>query len=182
MPSTSGRAATYPKRSDKLKFFTELKDLRDRLRSEREEREKGELTKHTPVGSSDRQVQDEGKHENSVASGETVNMTDESVCSTGPAGGGSTSYCEDPSTTLSGGDQVLQRVPVIVNRGRNSIPASSCGWLQKAEDAHQVPTTSGASEGAQKLANVHQKGISTDRGTDEGANVVIGSPYFHQQN
>ena len=37
MPSTSGRAATYPKRSDKLKFFNELKDLRDRLRREREE-------------------------------------------------------------------------------------------------------------------------------------------------
>ena len=33
MPSTSGRAATYPKRSDKLKFFSELKDLRDRLQA-----------------------------------------------------------------------------------------------------------------------------------------------------
>ena len=32
MPSTSGRAATYPKRADKLKFFLELKQLRDRLR------------------------------------------------------------------------------------------------------------------------------------------------------
>lgn len=37
MPSTSGRAATYPKRSDKLKFFHELKDLRDRLRSEKQQ-------------------------------------------------------------------------------------------------------------------------------------------------
>lgn len=35
MPSTSGRAATYPKRSDKLKFFYELKDLRDKRRLER---------------------------------------------------------------------------------------------------------------------------------------------------
>ena len=32
MPSTSGRAATYPRRADKLKFFLELKQLRDRLR------------------------------------------------------------------------------------------------------------------------------------------------------
>ena len=32
MPSTSGRAATYPKRADKLKFFVELKQLRDNLR------------------------------------------------------------------------------------------------------------------------------------------------------
>lgn len=31
MPSTSGRAATYPSRQDKLKFFHELKTLRDRL-------------------------------------------------------------------------------------------------------------------------------------------------------
>lgn len=44
MPSTSGRAATYPKRSDKLKFFTELKDLRDRLRKERQVEE----THNTP--------------------------------------------------------------------------------------------------------------------------------------
>ena len=35
MPSTSGRAATYPKRVDKLKFFYELKELRDRLREQR---------------------------------------------------------------------------------------------------------------------------------------------------
>ena len=35
MPSTSGRAATYPKRSDKLKFFHELKDLRDKRRAEK---------------------------------------------------------------------------------------------------------------------------------------------------
>ena len=35
MPSTSGRAATYPKRSDKLKFFHELKELRERLRKEK---------------------------------------------------------------------------------------------------------------------------------------------------
>ncbi len=35
MPSTSGRAATYPRRVDKLKFFYELKDLRDRLHAER---------------------------------------------------------------------------------------------------------------------------------------------------
>ena len=31
MPSTSGRAASYPSRQDKLKFFYELKTLRDRL-------------------------------------------------------------------------------------------------------------------------------------------------------
>lgn len=31
MPSTSGRAASYPSRQDKLKFFHELKSLRDRL-------------------------------------------------------------------------------------------------------------------------------------------------------
>ncbi len=34
MPSTSGRAATYPRRVDKLKFFTELKELRDSLRTQ----------------------------------------------------------------------------------------------------------------------------------------------------
>ena len=33
MPSTSGRAATYPKRADKLRFFVELKQLRDTLRA-----------------------------------------------------------------------------------------------------------------------------------------------------
>ena len=37
MPSTSGRAATYPKRADKLKFFYELKDLRDQLKAKKEE-------------------------------------------------------------------------------------------------------------------------------------------------
>ncbi len=36
MPSTSGRAATYPKRSDKLKFFYELKALRDKLKAQGE--------------------------------------------------------------------------------------------------------------------------------------------------
>lgn len=35
MPSTSGRAATYPRRADKLKFFYELKEQRDKLRSEK---------------------------------------------------------------------------------------------------------------------------------------------------
>ena len=35
MPSTSGRAATYPKRADKLKFFYELKDLRDKLKAQK---------------------------------------------------------------------------------------------------------------------------------------------------
>ena len=34
MPSTSGRTATYPRKADKLKFFYELKDLRDKLRLE----------------------------------------------------------------------------------------------------------------------------------------------------
>ena len=36
MPSTSGRAATYPKRADKLRFFSELKELRDTLRAKRQ--------------------------------------------------------------------------------------------------------------------------------------------------
>ena len=36
MPSTSGRAATFPRRVDKLKFFIELKELRDKLKRERE--------------------------------------------------------------------------------------------------------------------------------------------------
>ena len=35
MPSTSGRAATYPKRADKVKFFDQLKALRDRIRAEK---------------------------------------------------------------------------------------------------------------------------------------------------
>ena len=35
MPSTSGRVATYPKRADKLKFFNELKELRDDLRKKK---------------------------------------------------------------------------------------------------------------------------------------------------
>ena len=35
MPSTSGRAASHPRREDKLKFFHELKALRDRLKVER---------------------------------------------------------------------------------------------------------------------------------------------------
>jgi len=34
MPSTSGRAATYPRRVDKLKFFDELKELTDKRRAE----------------------------------------------------------------------------------------------------------------------------------------------------
>ena len=34
MPSTSGRAATYPRRADKVKFFNELKDLTDKKRSQ----------------------------------------------------------------------------------------------------------------------------------------------------
>ena len=37
MPSTSGRAATFPSRADKLKFFHELRDLRDRLKQKRTE-------------------------------------------------------------------------------------------------------------------------------------------------
>lgn len=35
MPSTSGRAASHPRRVDKLKFFHELKQLRDRLKIEK---------------------------------------------------------------------------------------------------------------------------------------------------
>ena len=31
MPSTSGRAASHPRRVDKLKFFHELKQLRDKI-------------------------------------------------------------------------------------------------------------------------------------------------------
>jgi len=38
MPSTSGRAASYPSRQDKLKFFHELKILRDRLLLEKGKR------------------------------------------------------------------------------------------------------------------------------------------------
>ena len=34
MPSTSGRAATYPRRADKLKFFNELQGLTDKKRVE----------------------------------------------------------------------------------------------------------------------------------------------------
>ena len=33
MPSTSGRAASHPRRVDKLKFFHELKQLRDNVKS-----------------------------------------------------------------------------------------------------------------------------------------------------
>ena len=32
MPSTSGRAASHPRRVDKLKFFYELKEVRDRMK------------------------------------------------------------------------------------------------------------------------------------------------------
>ena len=35
MPSTSGRAASHPRRVDKLKFFHELKQLRDNLKAKR---------------------------------------------------------------------------------------------------------------------------------------------------
>ena len=34
MPSTSGRTMSYPRRADKLRFFLELKEIRDRLASE----------------------------------------------------------------------------------------------------------------------------------------------------
>ena len=37
MPSTSGRAATYPRRVDKLKFFNEVKQLRDSLQQRTQE-------------------------------------------------------------------------------------------------------------------------------------------------
>ena len=33
MPSTSGRTQTYPRASDKLPFFLELKSLRDELKA-----------------------------------------------------------------------------------------------------------------------------------------------------
>ena len=36
MPSTSGRAASHPRRVDKLKFFHELKQLRDNLKAKQE--------------------------------------------------------------------------------------------------------------------------------------------------
>ena len=35
MPSTSGRVAAYPKRADKLKFFNELKELRNDQRKKK---------------------------------------------------------------------------------------------------------------------------------------------------
>ncbi len=52
MPSTSGRAATYPSRADKLKFFLELKELRDKRRMEKglvpaEEECRGECSDHS---------------------------------------------------------------------------------------------------------------------------------------
>ena len=37
MPSTSGRAASHPRRADKLKFFIELKELIGRCKANQEQ-------------------------------------------------------------------------------------------------------------------------------------------------
>lgn len=49
MPSTSGRAATYPRRVDKLKFFNELKTLRDSLLQKRGPKPLTVSTSHDPL-------------------------------------------------------------------------------------------------------------------------------------
>ena len=49
MPSTSGRAATYPRRVDKLKFFNELKTLRDSLLQKRGPNPLTVSTSHDPL-------------------------------------------------------------------------------------------------------------------------------------
>jgi G:T/U-mismatch repair DNA glycosylase len=117
MPSTSGRAATYPKRSDKLKFFSELKDLRDRLHR-REEGGRGEPSSN-PAGSSNQEVAEGGgKLESSTVSSETSNLTGSADSSTSVTECGSKN-CESPISKQSTGGQVSQRVPVIVSSRNN---------------------------------------------------------------
>ena len=117
MPSTSGRAATYPKRSDKLKFFIELKDLRDRLHR-REEGGRGEPSSN-PAGSSNQEVAEGGgKLESSTVSSETSNLTGSADSSTSVTECGSKN-CESPISKQSTGGQVSQRVPVIVSSRNN---------------------------------------------------------------
>ena len=107
MPSTSGRAATYPKRSDKLKFFNELKDLRDTLRREKEEREGG------AIGSSaSAQPADYNSGGVSSSHNEQILAARSSVCSTTEPQNGTN--CMGPSNVGSPSPQVSKKLSVIV--------------------------------------------------------------------
>lgn len=75
MPSTSGRAATYPKRSDKLKFFNELKDLRDRLRQERPGQGVGTSSITTEIPAGQESSQNSADMSKSVSSSAVVDGT-----------------------------------------------------------------------------------------------------------
>ena len=167
MPSTSGRAATYPKRSDKLKFFSELKDLRDRLQREREQRGRGE------AAGSIQPANDSNKTSVSSASYEVESST------TGP-GSGNTNCTTKEST---GGQASSQRVSVIVSTG-NHTTATSDGQSSKSQGSGQnhLQTSKAGSSGAVQQTSRDQEDILTQKTSTEDVSIAVRSPYFHQQN
>ena len=116
MPSTSGRAATYPKRSDKLKFFNELRELRDRLRRERDGTEV-KPTINTTVDDSTQQA--------SISNGQRMSRSD----------------TEEPVRD----DTRSLRVPVIVNCSSHKLKgnhsAKDLGTLEKTTAAGEDQVT-----------------------------------------
>ena len=164
MPSTSGRAATYPKRSDKLKFFSELKDLRDRLHREREERGRESITTSTTLGSSVQLVNDSNGSDQSNSTSEPSSAEDGSTA--GPA-------TDSLAVGQLTGDQTPQRVAVIVSTGDCGQTASNqlCRDQRGSSPLQHIPV-GGSAEATNK---------ASDKEPTQDTNVVR-SPYFHQQN
>ena len=172
MPSTSGRAATYPKRSDKLKFFNELKDLRDRLRREREEREREEKEK-------ERGGVTTGTEKSSIQPSNSLNSSHSSLSSsekpsipTSSASEGSSAdseRCVGDSVGQLSHEDPPQRVAVIVSAGNRSQSPSD-GLSKKPH-----LTT----EGAQQSIGTGDGDAPTINSV-KGESSIVRSPYFQQ--
>jgi TDG/mug DNA glycosylase family protein len=187
MPSTSGRAATYPRRSDKLKFFSELRDLRDRLRRERGERGGINENKGTSGGveSSAQTTSDSGQHSVSKPTSDGNSSEPASTASedlSGVAVDGSSAHCDSAPSTSAATEQTaaagegrrLQRLPVIVGTGRYShtpCDPSSSGRESKVDPQ---PLDQLAATHTPTSQSDNSAGLSaTERQTD-----IVRSPYF----
>ena len=82
MPSTSGRAATYPRRVDKLKFFNEVKQLRDDIK-QRKQTEPGESAVASATTSSESPGSRGLPGSPSAGDLETTPATGQQACSVG---------------------------------------------------------------------------------------------------
>ena len=86
MPSTSGRAASHPRRVDKLKFFHELKQLRDRLQLQKGNVKTMDAAYHDSTTGSDSNSKIEGSATNTTVSSTSSSSSSSVLQSTSSTG------------------------------------------------------------------------------------------------